>query len=123
MTERDSAFARVMLCDMVDEDSVHSKHDLHVESADPIEVGTAHQAMHIPICDKGNYRGRDVSECLFDPAKIDEQELKQYLVWISQVWPRHQFKYREEIALQFLHEVLRYSLLGFWQWESMLVHQ
>ena len=61
-------------------------------------------------------------QLLFDPSRIEVAMLESYLEEIVKIWPE-QFEYREEIALQFLHESLHYRVSGYTASEALDVSQ
>lgn len=106
--EEDSACERLLRAEDPDERRLCSQHELYIEEADPVGLGTRCQVASIPVCgaqwSASEFRG----ELLFDPERIQAEALDSYLRAIRSMWPQ-EFEYREEVALQFLAERLNYA--------------
>ena len=96
----------------IDETDLLSQDDFYVEIADPVGVGTEYQSTFIPPFREGACKTIFRGEQLFDPSRIEPSLLDRYLNDIRVIWPAS-FDFREEIALQFLHESLHYRVKGF----------
>ena len=95
----------------VDEADLHSQDDFYIEIADPVGIGTDSQPKLIPSFREGPCKTIFRGDNLFDPSRIEPDLLDRYLNDIRVIWPSS-FDFREEIALQFLHECLHYRVKG-----------
>ena len=108
----DSAVERVRQLELPDERSLNSQADLYIEDADPVGIGQGCQVDKLPKLRQLPCQTVPKDRQLFNPDRIDSNLLDLYLRDIYNMWPQD-FDYREEIALQFLHERLNYRVTGY----------